>query len=141
MKTVDPILRKLAEKSCINKLNDFISKHPHNAGFGACWSHKREAKHCLGILQDLLTGAIICFHVIHHSEEESERLSYTEKHSKCMENIALEKIIERSNLNKIDDLVFVHHRDLTDHKRLKICYQKILLNLIPITSVERTKGR
>lgn len=61
---------------------------------------------------------IICisFHIVHHRIEENLILTHTDKHAKCMEAISLFKIIENTELDIIDHLVFIHNCDLTDEK-------------------------
>lgn len=65
---------------------------------------------------DLKTNFIICFHLVHHGKEQAASLSSTEKHSKNMEGISLNHIIERTQIDSLSNLTFIHDCDLTDHK-------------------------
>lgn len=86
-----PILRKLAEQICSEKLANAISEEQLVAAFDAGWAHRRDANQCIGVLMDLLTGYIIAFHMAHHSNEEDDTLTTTSKHAKCMEKICFRK--------------------------------------------------
>lgn len=75
--------------------------------FDASWGHRINANNCLGVLMKLNTNTIISFHIVHHGKEENETLTSTDKHAKCMEAISLFKIIENTDINNIDHLIFV----------------------------------
>lgn len=137
---IDIVLRKLAEDNCNEKLEKVRNTHPNLVvGFDASWGHPRDANNCLGILMDLQSMLILCFHLVHHGREEAASLSSTQKHAKCMEKISLSEIIERSQLNDISNLTFIHDCDLTDHNliREKLPNSNILYD--PNHLVKKTK--
>lgn len=112
-KKLEPALRKLAEQICSEKLYIAMDKAKLVVAFDAGWSHRRNANQCIGILLDLLTGYIISFHIAHHSPEQNDTLTSTTKHSKCMEKICLEKILNRIDITNVNSCTFVHDRDIS----------------------------
>lgn len=116
---IAPVLKVLAINSCKKNLNDAKINDTMAVGFDASWGHRRNSNNCLGILMDLKTMLIIAFHIVHHGPQENECLTHTDKHAKCMEAISLFKIIENTQLDMIDHLIFIHDCDLTDEKIIK----------------------
>ena len=55
----------------------------------------------------------------------------TDKHAKCVESISLFKIIENSQINNIEKLIFVHDCDLTDEKIIKEYLPKATIKFDP----------
>lgn len=136
---IDIVLRKLAIEICLEKLNEAKNQQIMYVGFDSSWAHRRDADHCLGILMDLKTNYIICFELVHHGKETEETLSSTDKHSKCMEGIALTQIIDRSQLNTIKNLTFVHDCDLSDHKLIEQMLPNAIIKFDPNHLCKKTK--
>ena len=111
---IEPILREMVIQMCKENLQKAKDEGKLVVGFDACWAHRRNSHHCLGILINLLDNLIIAFDVTHHGIEEFETLNSTKKNAKCMEKICLESIIENSHLIDIDELIFIHDCDLSD---------------------------
>lgn len=121
---------KLAENLCWSKLNETKLQEIKKVAFDASWRYRRNANNCSGVLIDLNTNAIISFHIVHHGKEENKTLTSTDKHTKCMEAISLFKIIENTDINNIDHLIFVHDCDI---------FLKLKLNSILIIMKRKTR--
>lgn len=113
---IEPVLRELAENICIEKFREAVKENDMAVGFDAAWGHRRNSSNCIGIMMDLKKNQIIAFHIVHHGQEENKTLTSTTKHAKCMESIALFKIIDYTKLSMHHNLLFIHDCDLTDEK-------------------------
>lgn len=126
---IEPVLRILAETICNENFSITKTKQFIKIGFDGCWAHRRNANQSLGILMDLESKKIVSFHITHHGKEFNYSLTPTNLNSKCMERINLLKIIEKTNISDLDNIIFVHDCDLTDEyllneqlKKAKILY-------------------
>ena len=111
-KKMEPILRRLADRICSQKVNDALQKKDLVAAFDACYAHRRNANQCIGILLDVLTGFILAYHIVHHSDEENETLSSTKKHAKAMEKKTLKKMLTQTSIEKSINCTFIHDCDI-----------------------------
>ena len=109
---MEPILEKIADQVCKDKLLEAQLKEQFVVGFDGGWSHRRNANQCIGILIDLLTGYIISFQIIHHGIENSLRVTSTDKNSKTMEKDALELILNEIDSLDLGKFKFVHDCDI-----------------------------
>lgn len=74
-----PILEKIANQLCLEKLESAMKNDKLFVCFDGGWAHRRDANQLIGILIDLITGYIISFQVVHHGEENSDRVISTIK--------------------------------------------------------------
>lgn len=109
---LDSVLDNLAGRICSEKLEAALHLEKLIAAFDAGWAHRRNADQCIGVLIDLLTGLIISFHIVQHDSHVSPNCSSTDKSSQSMEKIALQNIIEKTNISESGRIKFVHDCDI-----------------------------
>lgn len=108
-----PILEKIADRLCKEKLEIALKTKKLIVGFDGGWAHKRDANQLIGILIDLITGLIISFQIVHHGNENSIRVISSSKHSKTMEKDSLEKILDDIDITSLDEVEFIHDCDIS----------------------------
>ncbi len=115
---IGPVIEKLSARICGQNFDEAIKQISIKFGFDGCWSHRRQAHQCMGVLIDLITGKIVAYAIAHNGNETSQLVMSTDKNSKCLEGETLKKIIQDTELFKYSNLVFVHDCDLSESKLL-----------------------